>query len=82
MAATQDALRVKVPTGVVITELSIRATDVPGGAKAAFDEFNRTEPDVRRMLAEAKASQHDVVGDAEQNRKVAIGQAENKKSRW
>ena len=79
MAATQDALRVKVPTGVVITELSIRATDVPGGAMAAFDEFNRTEPDVRRMLAEAKASQHYVVGDAEQNRKVAIGQAEKQK---
>jgi membrane protease subunit HflK len=76
MAATQDALRAKVPTGVMITELSIRSTDVPNGAKAAFDEFNRTEPDVRRMLAEAKAVQYDVVGDAEQNLKVAIGQAE------
>jgi len=79
MIATQKALRVKVPTGVVITELSVRSTDVPGGAKAAFDEFNRTEPDVRRMLAEAKASQHNVVGDAEQDRKVAIGKAEKAK---
>jgi membrane protease subunit HflK len=79
MAATQTALRAKVPTGVVITELSIRATDVPSGAKAAFDEFNRTEPDVRRMLAEAKAAQYDVVGDAEQDWKAAIGTAEKEK---
>lgn len=81
MAETQRALRVKVPTGVIITELSIRSTDVPAGAKRAFDEFNRTEPDVRRRLAEAKAAQHNVVGDAEQNRKVAIGQAEKEKAK-
>ena len=76
MAVTQTALRENVPTGVAITELSIRSTDVPGGAKKAFDEFNRTEPDVSRQLAEAKAEQDNVTGDAEQQKKRAIGQAE------
>ncbi len=80
MEETQKALRVKVPTGVTITELSIRSTDVPLGAKKAFDEFNRTEPDVARKLAEAKAMQHTVTGDAEQAKKGAIGKAEKLKA--
>lgn len=77
---TEKALKERVPTGVVITELAIRNTDVPKQAKAAFDEFNRTEPDVTRQLAEAKAEQHNVTGNAEQNKKLAIGRAERKRA--
>ncbi len=76
MRETQIALRDKVPTGVVITELSIRNTDVPAGARQAFEEFNRTEPDVRRELDQAKAAYDQVTADAEREKKRAVGQAE------
>ncbi len=81
MRETQIALRDKVPTGVVITELSIRNTDVPAGARAAFEEFNRTEPDVRRELDNAKAGYDKVTADAERQKKRAVGQAEREYAR-
>lgn len=77
---TNAALQKKVPTGVAITELAIKTTDVPQGAREAFDEFNRTEPEVRRTLAEAKAAQHNVTGDAELKKKQAVGIAEKDKA--
>jgi membrane protease subunit HflK len=76
MRLTGVSLSQKVPTGVSITELSIRDTDVPRGAKEAFDEFNRAEPGVREQLAKAKAALHSVTGDAEGEMKRAIGTAE------
>ena len=78
MELTQKALRENVPTGVTVTELAIRSTDVPAGARQAFDEFNRTEPDVTRQLAEAKAELHNLTGDAERDKKQAIGEAERR----
>jgi len=77
---TERALKERIPTGVTITELSIRNADVPASAKPAFDEFNRTEPDVTRQLSEAKAEQHNVTGNAEQEKKRAIGRAERKRA--
>ena len=72
---TQEALRVDVPTGIRITELAIRETDVPPEAKEIFNEFNRTEPDIRRQLDEAKTSYTRVTGEAERLQKTAIGEA-------
>ncbi len=75
---TQSALRDKVPTGVEVTELSIRSTDVPLGAKEAFNEFNRTEPAVRRQLADSQAALEKVTGEADQEKKTAVGQAQKR----
>jgi membrane protease subunit HflK len=77
---TQKALRDKVPTGVQITELAIRGTDVPAGAKEIFDEFNRTEPDIRRELDEAKTALEKVTGEAQKLREQAVGGAEKQKA--
>lgn len=77
---TERALKERIPSGVVITELAVRNADVPAAAKPAFDEFNRTEPEVTRALSEAKAEQHNVTGNAEQEKKRAIGRAERKRA--
>jgi len=78
LKVTQEALRVDVPTGIRITELAIRETDVPPEAKEIFNEFNRTEPDIRRQLDEAKTSYTSVTGEAEKLKKTAIGDAQRK----
>jgi len=73
---TQIALSERVPTGVIITELAIRNTDVPRGAREAFARFNRTEPSIRRQLNEAKAELDQVTGTAQADYKRAVGEAE------
>lgn len=73
---TQAVLAHRVPTGVLVTELAIKSTDVPEGAREAFREFNQTEPVVRRSLDEAKAELDRVTGDAEAEKKRAIGEAQ------
>lgn len=80
MERTEDKLKHKVPTGVRVTELSIKTTDPPDRAADAFDEFNRTEQKVRALLSETKAAKEDAIGDAEQEQKSAIGQAERKRT--
>lgn len=78
LRVTQEALRVDVPTGIRITELAIRETDVPRQAKKIFNQFNSTEPKIRAKLDEAKTSQTKVTGGAEKLKKVAIGEARRK----
>lgn len=73
---TQISLRDRVPTGVLVTELSIRNTDVPDKARAAFDRFNRTEPNVKAQLSQSKADLDDITGDAEREKQRAIGGAQ------
>ncbi len=80
MQKTEKALKLKVPTGVRVTELAIKTTDPPDRAADAFDEFNRTEQKVRAMLSETKAAKEDAIGDAEQEQKNAIGQAERRRT--
>ena len=75
---TQAALRDKVPTGVVVTELSIRNTDVPDKAREAFERFNRTEPSVKAELSQAKAELDQITGDAEREKKRAVGGAQQR----
>lgn len=75
---TQAALRDRVPTGVVVTELSIRNTDVPEKAREAFERFNRTEPSVKAELSQAKAELDQVTGDAEREKKRAVGGAQQR----
>jgi len=75
---TQRPLRDKVPTGVVVTELSIRNTDVPEKARKAFERFNKTEPNVKAELSQAKADLDQITGDAEREKKRAIGEAEQR----
>lgn len=71
----QKTLQDIVPTGVEITEVAIKDPDVPPGAKAAFDAFNQTEPDVNAKLNEAKALQEKKVGQAGETADIAIGRA-------
>ena len=73
---TQKALRDKVPTGVIVSELSIRNTDVPEKAREAFERFNRTEPSVKAELSQARAELDSITGDAEREKKRAVGAAE------
>ncbi|MCA9634379.1 MAG: hypothetical protein KC766_42325, partial [Myxococcales bacterium] len=73
---TQRALAERVPTGVIVTELAIKSTDVPAGARDAFKQFNETEPLVRKTLDEAKADLDKVTGDAEAEKKRAVGEAQ------
>jgi len=75
---TQKALRDKVPTGVVVTELSIRNTDVPAKAREAFERFNRTEPAVKAELSQARAELDQITGSAEREKKRAVGQAQQR----
>ena len=75
---TQRALRDRVPTGVLVTELSIRNTDVPEKARKAFERFNKTEPNVKAELSQAKADLDQITGDAEREKKRAIGEAEQR----
>lgn len=77
-STTQGALRDKVPTGVVITELALKAADVPEQARKAFDDLTRTLAKVQGELAEAKAEQDNVVGTARRQKNEAIGQAEKR----
>ena len=75
---TQFALRDKVPTGVRITEVKIKSTDVPLAARKAFDDLNRTVANVKARLAEAKAEKKEVLGDERKARERAIGRAEKR----
>ena len=78
--ATQAALRDKVPTGVVITEVAIKTTDVPEAARKAFDDLTRTLAKVQGELAEAKADQDNVIGSARRQKNETIGKAEKRRS--
>ncbi len=78
--ATQAALREKVPTGVVITEVAIKTTDVPKAARKAFDDLTRTLAKVQGELAEAKADQDNVIGSARRQKNETIGKAEKGRS--
>jgi membrane protease subunit HflK len=74
--STQAALREKVPTGVVITEVAIKTADVPKAARKAFDDLTRTLAKVQGELAEAKADQDNAIGVARSKKNEAIGRAE------
>ena len=78
--ATQTALRDKVPTGVIITEVAIKTTDVPEAARQAFDDLTRTLAKVQGELAEAKADQDNVIGSARRQKNETIGKAEKGRS--
>jgi len=73
---TQSALRDKVPTGVVITEVAIKSADVPEAARKAFDDLTRTLAKVQGELAVAKAEQDNVIGMARNEKNETIGIAE------
>ena len=73
---TQSALRDKVPTGVLITEVAIKSADVPDAAREAFDDLTRTLAKVQGELAEAKAEQDNVIGMARNEKNETIGIAE------
>jgi membrane protease subunit HflK len=73
---TQSALRDKVPTGVVITEVAIKSADVPDAARKAFDDLTRTLAKVQGELAVAKAEQDNVIGMARNEKNESIGIAE------
>jgi membrane protease subunit HflK len=73
---TQSALRDKVPTGVVITEVAIKSADVPEAARKAFDDLTRTLAKVQGELAVAKAEQDNVIGMARNEKNESIGIAE------
>ena len=73
---TQSALREKVPTGVLITEVAIKSADVPEAARKAFDDLTRTLAKVQGELAEAKAEQDNVIGMARNEKNETIGIAE------
>jgi membrane protease subunit HflK len=77
---TQWALRDKVPTGVVITEVAIKSADVPDAARKAFDDLTRTLAKVQGELAEAKAEQDNVVGMARNTKNETIGVAEKERT--
>ena len=73
---SQSALREKVPTGVVITEVAIKSADVPEAARKSFDDLTRTLAKVQGELAEAKAEQDNVIGTARNEKNETIGIAE------
>ena len=75
-STSQEALRVKVPTGVQITEVAIKSADVPKKARKAFDDLTRTLAKVQGELAEAKADQDNVIGKARRKKNETIGKAE------
>ena len=77
---TQAALREKVPTGVVITEVAIKSADVPEAARKAFDDLTRTLAKVQGELAESKAEQDNAIGRARRQKNEAIGKAENQRA--
>lgn len=72
----QAALRDKVPTGVKITEIAIKASEVPQGARKAFDDLTRTLAKVQGQLAEAKAEQDNAIGIARRQKNEKVGMAE------
>ncbi len=74
---TQAALRDKVPTGVIITEVAIKNAAVPEAAREAFDDLTRTLAKVQGELADAKAEQDNAIGRARRLKNETIGQAEN-----
>jgi membrane protease subunit HflK len=74
--ATQAALREKVPTGVLITEIAINASEVPEKARKAFDDLTRTLARVQGELAEAKAEQDNAIGVARKTKNEMVGVAE------
>jgi membrane protease subunit HflK len=76
--ATQYSLRDKVPTGVKITAVTIKSTDVPTAARKAFDDLNRTVAEVKRQLADAQAGKDTILGDEEKAKARAIGRAEKR----
>lgn len=76
-ATTQGALRLKVPTGVQITEVAIKSADVPEKARKAFDDLTRTLAKVQGELAESKADQDNAIGAARRNKNETLGKAEN-----
>jgi membrane protease subunit HflK len=73
---TQAALRDKVPTGVLITEIAVKAAEVPEQAKKAFDDLTRTLARVQGELAEAKAEQDNAIGIARKLKNEAVGKAQ------
>ena len=75
-AEMQSALRDKVPTGVKITEIAIKASEVPLGARQAFDDLTRTLAKVQGQLAEAKAEQDNAIGVARRQKNEKVGVAE------
>ena len=75
-STTQAALLDKVPTGVLITEVAIKAADVPEAARKAFDDLTRTLAKVQGELAEAKADQDNVIGEVRRQKNETIGGAE------
>lgn len=72
----QAALRDRVPTGVKITEIAIKSSEVPPGARQAFDDLTRTLAKVQGQLAQAKAEQDNAIGVARRQKNEAIGTAE------
>lgn len=74
--ATQAALRDKVPTGVLITEVAIKDAMVPVAAREAFDDLTRTLAKVQGELAVAKADQDEAIGVARNTKNEYIGAAE------
>jgi membrane protease subunit HflK len=77
--ATQAALREKVPTGVVITEVAIKTADVPMGARQAFDDLTRTLAKVQGDLAVSKGDQDNAIGIARNKKNQTIGKAEKRR---
>jgi len=78
-ALSQEALDA-VHTGVKITTVAIRSSDVPTEAKQAFDDLNRSVAEVKRQLVEADAQRKRVRGNAKEQLKESIGQAEGRRS--
>ncbi len=77
---TQAALREKVPTGVVVTEVAIKSADVPEAARKAFDDLTRTLAKVQGELAVAKGDQDNAIGAARSKKNELIGQAEKQRT--
>ncbi len=77
--ATQAALREKVPTGVVITEVAIKTAEVPEAARKAFDDLTRTLAKVQGDLAVSKADQDNAIGVARNKKNELIGRAEKQR---
>lgn len=77
---TQRALD-DVGSGIQITAVAIKSTEVPLQARAAFDDLNKSVAEVKRQVVEAYARRKQIRGQAEQQRQTVIGAAEARRAK-
>ena len=77
---TQRALD-DVGSGIQITAVAIKSTEVPLQARAAFDDLNKSVAEVKRQVVEAYARRKQIRGQAEQRRQTVIGAAEARRAK-